>query len=244
MKRLVRPGYFLCITFTILAYTHAAVAHAEDDAISPSTDSNKEAMARPMEQKRRRAPFGVGVRTGMTLARYVGDEASSEIAEHTDKLFIAVGISGVVGLYEWLSLQPELLFVSKGRRDSMGGVLIATFHNDYVEIPLLARITIPVTEQITPYLLAGPAFGLLLRFQLESEIDGAITDRTDEAKRLDLSGIVGAGIQVALTRQHGLTLEGRYDRSFTRFLKSEDDVKNSAFAFMLGYQYSFSSASP
>lgn len=65
-------------------------------------------------------------------------------------------------------------------------------------------------------------------------------DLTDEANRIDVSGVLGAGVAFALAPQHGLTLEARYDRSFTRILENGDDVKNRVFAFMLGYQYSFS----
>lgn len=223
-------------------HTHATVARAEQDAISPPTDPHQGATVESNPQERR-PDLGVGIRAGVSFAQFIGSDASSAIAEHSEKPFITVGIAGLVGVHEWLSIQPEVLFMSKGRRTSSNGVPIGTFYIDYVEIPLLARVEVPITEQVVSYAFAGPALGLLLRFQLKSEVDGTLTDRTDQAKRLDLSGIAGLGIQVALTGPHGLVLEARYDRSFTRFLKTEEDIKNRAFAFMLGYQYSFSPAS-
>jgi hypothetical protein len=243
MQRLARPGYLLCMTFIILMHTHAAVARAEQDAISPPTDPHQGATAESIARERRR-DLGIGIRTGVSFAQFIGSDAPSTVFEHSEKPFITVGFAGLVGVHEWLSIQPELLFMSKGRRDSSNGAPTGTFCNDYIEIPILARVTVPITEQVKVYAFAGPALGFLLRFQLESEVDGTITDRTDQAKRLDLSGIAGLGIQVALTGPHGLVLEGRYDRSFTRFLKTEEDIKNRAFAFMLGYQYSFHPAAP
>lgn len=243
MQRFARPGYLLCMTLIIMMHTHAAVVRADQDAISPPTDPLQGATAESIPQERRR-DLAVGIRTGVSFARFIGSDAPSTVFEHSEKPFITVGITGLVGVHEWLSIQPELLFMSKGRRSSLNGAPDGTFHNDYVEIPILARVTVPITEQVVSYALAGPALGFLLRFQLKSEIDGSIADRTDQAKRLDLSGIVGLGIQVALTGAHGLVLEGRYDRSFTRFLKTEDDIKNRAFAFIIGYQYSFHLASP
>ena len=197
----------------------------------------------PTKQKRRWERFDIGFKLGLSLAQLTGKDATSDIAEFSNKPDITFGITGLIELHRWITLQPEVLFISKGRRVNVDGMLINTLDVDYFEFPLLAHITIPVGEQVTPYFLIGPAIGVLYRFQVESENDDSITDRTDQAKTIDLSGIAGAGIKVSITPQHVITLEGRYDRSFTRFLEEEEDIKNRAFAFMLGYQYSLSSTS-
>ena len=236
---MARTWFAACLLIMALTHPSIVVAQDEHDA-SPVVDANPRPNSAPMEQGLRLGRLSAGVHLGLSLAQLVGKDAPSAVNEHTDKPEITLGVHGRVGFSDWLSLQPELLFISKGRRDNRDGMLLGTIELDYFEVPLLARITIPVSERIAPYLLAGPALGFLLRFQLTNEADGSVTDRTDQAKRIDVSGVLGAGVEVALTRQHGLTLEARYDRSFTRFLENGDDVKNRAFAFMLGYQYSFS----
>jgi hypothetical protein len=221
-------------------YSHTAAAQAGSDAFSSPAEPHEQAIPDPAGQGRGWGRLSAGIHLGVSLAQLIGKDAPSAVNEHTDKPEIALGIYGRFGFSEWLSIQPEVLFLSKGRRDNRDGMLLGTLELDYFEVPLLARITIPVSERVAPYLLAGPAVGVLLRFQLTNESDGSVTDRTDQAKRIDVSGVLGAGVEIALTRQHGLTLEARYDRSFTRILKTGDDVKNRVFAFMLGYQYSFS----
>lgn len=222
------------------------VAGAQDErASSPlPMDSSQGSDPGPVPRERGRERFALGVTMGLSLSHFIEEDQSTEITRYVQKPDMTFGLSGVIRVHEWLSIQPDILFVSKGRRTFRNGVLFSTLDVNYIELPLLARIDAPVSARVVPYLLAGPVLGILLKSQNRLESDGSVTDLTDEAKSIDLSGILGAGAKVALAPQHGLTFEARYDRSFTRFLKSEADVKHSVFAFMLGYQYSFSSASP
>lgn len=242
MHHIAKPLFAAC--FFIMTATHSGVAVAQDEqgASAPSNDANPRPNPAPMEPERRWAQLAIGIKAGMTSSHFVGSEGTSAFAEYTQKPAITFGISGLARLTEWLSIQPDILFVSKGRRTSLDGALVSTLNVEYVELPVLARIGIPIGQHVSPYLMAGPALGILLTFENEREIDGSVTDLSDEAKRIDVSGVLGAGVEVALTPRHGLTLEARYDRSFTRFLKDGDDVKNRVFAFMLGYQYSLAPA--
>jgi opacity protein-like surface antigen len=241
MRHVKKTLFIAYLVLAMLGRPGVAGAQAEGDDSSSPTDSSEGSGAAPVPQEREGERFAIGVSAGLSLSHFIGEDGTSDFADYTNKPDMTFGISGSIRLHEWLSIQSDILFVSKGRRTSLDGALVSTLDVNYIEIPVMARIEIPLSARVAPYLLAGPALGFLLRFQVDSEVDGVIMDRTDQAKRFDLSGILGAGVKVALTRQHGLTLEGRYDRSFTRFLKSEEDVENRVFAFMLGYQYSLSS---
>ena len=240
MQHIAKTWFAACVFIMASAHSSVAVAQDEQDASSAAIDATPRPDSTSMEQEQGWGRFGIGIKAGLTSSHFLGSDGTSEFADYTQKPAFTFGISGLAKATKWLSIQSDILFVSKGRRTSLDGALVSTLDVDYMELPVLARIGVPVSEHLSTYLMAGPAVGLLLKFQTRRESDGSATDLTGEAKRIEVSGVLGAGVEVALTRQHGLTLEARYDRSFTRFLENGDDVKNRVFAFMLGYQYSFS----
>jgi len=185
--------------------------------------------------------FGFGAKAGLSRATFAGEGSSSDYAPR-----LAGTLGGLVNvrLLSWLAIQPEVLFVSKGPDIEVDGAVTDTFVVHYVEIPLLARVTIPISESARPYLLVGPTLGALLSFKLEDLEDGTIADRTDQAKSMDLGVLGGLGLEYAFSSRHAVVLEGRYNRSLETIARDEaEDLKNSVVTFMVGYQYSLSPGS-
>jgi opacity protein-like surface antigen len=237
MRSIFLPG----LVAIVLAYPDIALTQTEaSPSTSPSPASaSSRAPATTAGTGEWWERLGFGGKLGMSLSTFVGEDAA---AEYAHRPWPTIGGLIKVELLHWLALQPEVLFVSKGADVELDGVVTDTFDGRYIELPLLARITIPLGEQVNPYLLAGPTLGALLSFNLEDREDGSVTDRTDTAKSIDLGLLGGIGVEIMLSRQHALVLEGRYDRSLATIAKDEtEDFKNSVFAFMLGYQYSLSS---
>lgn len=230
----------LILLASMLAIPRLVAAQTEDGIVEPSPASAPEAETAPapaMPESWWR-DIHIGAKAGLGLANWVGSDASSEIADFPNRPGPTFGLFGSIRLHKQLSLQPELLYAPKGRKAESGGVLSDTFVIDYIEIPLLARFSFPIHDRFAPYVLAGPAMSFLLRYQIESEGDGSITDRTDLARSIDLGVLGGAGTSVVLTGPHALVVEARYERSLTRLLMEDVDVKNRVFSFMIGYQYS------
>lgn len=183
----------------------------------------------------------VGGKLGSSLSTFVGEDATRERVTHAHRPWFTMGGYVSIRLFRWLAIQPEVLYLSKGADLLVDSVVVGAFDVRYIEFPLLARIAIPATERVTPYLLAGPTLGVLRSFKLEDYEDGTITDRTDQVNRIDLGLLGGVGVELALSGGHALTIEGRYDRGLATIAEDgSQDLKNSVFTFLLGYQYSFS----
>lgn len=236
-----------CLVAITLAYPCAVSAQTEQGAAIPSSppEASSQAPWKPPRQGEWWERFDFGGKLGSSLATFVGEDATRERVAHAHRPWFMIGGLVNIRLFRWLALQPEVLYLSKGADLLVDGTLVAAFDARYLEFPVLIRVTLPLGEQVNPYLLAGPAIGILRSFKLEDYEDGSITDRTDRVKSIDLGLLGGAGVKLALSRQHAFLIEGRYSRSLSSFSESEtEDLKNSVFTFLLGYQYSLSSASP
>jgi Outer membrane protein beta-barrel domain len=248
MQVLTRMGCLACLAVITLAYPSGVVAQAEPDpaasASSPPADSRGQPQSSLLQGKRWER-LGVGLRGGFNRATFIGEDSTSELADYSRKTGVPWGVSAGIGLSRWIAIQPELIWAPKGREVVIGGTLTDEFELRYLEIPVLARFQLPFWDRVTPYLLVGPTFGFLSKFEIRSEGDGSVTDRKDMNETFDLGGLLGLGAQFHVWPRHALVIEGRYNRGLYSFARDGDtDVKNEVVAVMAGYQYSFSLSSP
>jgi hypothetical protein len=115
---------------------------------------------------------------------------------------------------DFLSLQVTPMYLQKGAnaKFDVNFLKYTEFRADYLEVPILARLNLGAGA-IKPYLIAGPSLG----FQLSSTYldgNGKEVDIADETKNLDLSLVLGAGMEIELehmslfgqlTYNHGLS---------------------------------------
>jgi hypothetical protein len=246
MQVLTRVGCLACLAVITLAYPSGAVAQVESApaaAVSPPTDSGGQSQSSLLQEKQRER-ISIGLRAGFNQATFRGEDSTSDLAQYSRKTGIPWGVVAGISLGRWIAIQPELLWVPKGREVEIGGMLTDEFELRYIEFPVLARFQLPVWERVTPYLLVGPTFGFLSRFEIRSKSDGSVTDRKDMNETFDLGGLVGLGAQVHVAPRHAFVIEARYDQGLFSFSRDDaTDVKNSVAAVMAGYQYSFSSSS-
>jgi len=164
----------------------------------------------------------------------------------------------------FFSLQPEILYVTKGLD---GGFKSSGFNAsysgrfDYIEIPLLAKFTVAGKSRFSPYFFAGPDVGI----NLSADVDFAYTNtRTDESVSgsSDWSGIMnrteicfsfGAGCKYAVGLG-GITADARFDLGLsdvysggavTTEIGGDEYIeiihagssKNLGFALLVGYNF-------
>jgi hypothetical protein len=137
----------------------------------------------------------------------------------------------------WLSIQPELMFVTKGVNQELlqatgaGHITIS-----YLEIPVLARVMYSY-QSLETHFVAGPALGLAMACR--DELAGDIGDCRDTTKTFDPGFVLGAGIAIKLPWQSALVLEARYDMSLvSRSSRTpEPDLRNRAVLFSIGYSH-------
>jgi hypothetical protein len=141
-------------------------------------------------------------------------------------------------LVSHLDFQPEIQFVQKGNREvdnQGGGVFALRIRLNYVEIPLLVRVSGPVLGgRITPFLLGGPEVAFKAGCRLKTfGLTGTFTCADlPKAKSYDYGVIGGAGVDVGVGRAH-FALSARYDHGLLDVFEG-NDPQNRAISVVLG----------
>lgn len=167
--------------------------------------------------------------------------AGNDVPDGTDPLSGLVG--GVFFKYasenNFVAFQPEILYHQKGAIDMEDGDGIK-LNVDYIEVPLLFKVQIPVGETFFPHIYAGPygAFELDNNFTAQTTFFGVQLTSSDNAdvEDFDYGAIVGAGFDVQLETFY-LGFDARYGIGMQKILNYDgerQDVKNRNFSVMLG----------
>jgi len=119
-----------------------------------------------------------GVKGGLNIATLTGDD----IDDADSKMGFAFGVFITYEINEMLSLQPEVLFTMKGAKfkDEYTEVeddyeyyekYEGSWNLDYLEIPVLVKINIPMEGNIKPNVFLGPALGFNLSATYEYDYE-------------------------------------------------------------------------
>jgi hypothetical protein len=191
-------------------------------------------------------PYYFGIKAGVNMATISGDDV--------DDASYAFGVGG--GLFmgykisDMFTLMPEALFMWKGAKETWEDVDAEfTWKFYYVDINVLAKVTVPTEGAISPYFMAGPYVGIKASHgwssdpEPEDPDDGAyIDDLLDEyLKGIDFGLLFGAGVDYVMDNGHTLSLDGRYGLGLVSIFDDvedeEVDVKNGTISFMVGYSF-------
>jgi len=184
--------------------------------------------------------ISLGFQGGLSLATVGGSDLDDLDAGY--RKGIGLGVFLELPVSDLLSIQPEILYLQKGTQESEQDVDY-TFALDYVEIPVLLRINIPVEGTVAPYFLVGPALGFKAGCEVSGEDDEVeLNVDCDEAeieiKSLDLGAVIGAGLSFE-AGPGDFHLGARYNYGLTILDDSgeDDDIKSRAFSFLVGYSF-------
>ena len=160
---------------------------------------------------------GYGLKFGMNMANFSGKDAKAEEGESKKmKLGFAAGGFVTYSITEMFAVQPEVLYTMKGAKyEWEGGSWTAKY--DYLEIPVLAKVSIPTQGNIGPHLFIGPALGILLSAKDKTEIEGedpfelaGEEDAKDWTKSTDFGLVFGAGVDIGMPHS-AITIDGRWE---------------------------------
>ena len=186
-----------------------------------------------------------GMSGGVNLAKFISrDVAASETTKGLN-----LGLTVPLFSLGPLSVVPELYYAQKGGKEFNAFSLAnGDFELDlsYIEIPLLARLTIPLnrTRTFSAYFAGGPAFAWKVDCTF-SGLDESETDDCEETfgsletalKKADRGVVASAGLRVGLAGVGGLQLDARLVRGLDRINEADTgpEIRNQAFTVMLGY---------
>ncbi|MBN2184753.1 MAG: PorT family protein [Candidatus Krumholzibacteriota bacterium] len=175
----------------------------------------------------------LGFKGGLNLANLSGDD----IEGMKMKLCFGGGVFLNYQITESISLQPELLFVMKGAKVDEDEV-DAGFKASYIDIPVLAKFSVPMEGAFAPCFFAGPYIGFNMSAKMYFE-DEEI-DFKDSVKSTDFGLVFGGGFDYDMGEGY-LSFDARYALGLTTLDDSdlEEDVKNTGIMFMVGYGFDF-----
>ncbi len=183
------------------------------------------------------APLAVGRAQGQVGAIVGATFASLRGVDGLDsRTGLMGGLSLVLPLAGGIGLQPEVLFVSKGAEGSQGDV--EGLELNYVEVPVLLRLSMGQGSAVNPHLYAGPYLG----YNISCNVEGTSVDCDDvpgvSTRSVDVGGTLGGGLDFSLG---GLVLTGglRYSFGVSKVADFESDliddsVKNGVFVVYTG----------
>jgi hypothetical protein len=182
-----------------------------------------------------------GIRGGVNLTKFVGDDGAS--SESTTGLNLGASIPLLT--LGPLSIVPEVYYAQKGAKqfDPLSATTFE-FGIDYIEVPVLAKLSIPLGGATRWYVAGGPAFAWRVDCSISSTSTGTSTDTSDcsetfgsfntAMEKADRGVVVGSGLDFTIPGFGGLNLDARLVRGLTR-LSEGTDIKNQAFSLMLGW---------
>ena len=184
-------------------------------------------------------PLSGGPKLGMNLTNLYG----SDVEESGFKSGVCLGAFMTFNISSVFAIQPELLYTQKGDKyedeDEFFGTLKAWTMLDYLEIPILAKFSIPTKGKVTPNLFFGPAVAFKTRSKGRLEIEGlSVEVDIEDVSGVDLGLALGAGVGI-VAGPGEVVVDARYTLGLTSVDASEwdMDVKNAAISILVGYSF-------
>lgn len=190
-----------------------------------------------------------GVKGGIDLAKAWGDDVP-DIAEW--KLGAYVGAFMNYRINDMLVVQPEAFFAMKGWKFEEGEYT-EKWKLNYVDLDVLARLTVPMEGMVKPTVFAGPYAGFKISADYEVELgdeseEGALEDAGINVKGVDFGFVFGGGVDFELGNGGMIVLDIRYQMGLINVIEAPEDdeedgageepnVKNNAIIFMVGYGF-------
>ncbi len=153
-----------------------------------------------------------GLKGGITFYKGTIDFAGFEETTNSALGFTG-GIYAEFPLSEYISIQPEILYIQKSTEedDSFFDENNQTTFS-YIDVPVLLRLNIPLDGSFSPFVTAGPYVGYLL--DAKDEFNGETEDISDYIEDLNYGIIIGGGVQFGK-----FNVEVRYDIGLANIFK-------------------------
>ena len=189
------------------------------------------------------APIGlsgqttIGVRGGFTSASLTGIELTDPTRRSGFAIggFIALGLGGPVGL------DLGATYTQKGVAGFEGGTE-GRVDIDYLEFPLLARVSLPTVGRVSPRLSLGPVLAFEVGCEVAvTQVELTLTFDCDDpglegefdTDSFDLGALVGAGASIGLAGRVQFSLDVMYNYGVTSIVPDIAPEPNKNRAFMV-----------
>ncbi len=183
-----------------------------------------------------------GIKAGLNLATMLMKDDDYTYSDDLDmKLGFHLGVTAEFPISEMISFETGLLLTQKGYKFKInwfGETWDYTFNLNYLEVPLMAKVTYDLGGAIL-YGQFGPyvGFGLTGKYKFDDEEEdvewGSGVD--DDIKRLDFGLNAGIGLQV-----NNITIGASYGLGLMNVSPDDEDgfkANNRVIGFSVGYRF-------
>jgi hypothetical protein len=182
----------------------------------------------------------VGPKIGMTFSK-ISNWSSFGDVQNRSRVGTQLGVFGELGFNDRFSIDGELLFVSKGHRQTFNGGQ-SKIKVGYIGIPLLAKYSFKMIGLSKVYAKGGAFTNVRTGGSFEYELDGQpVVEQelsSDGWRRVDFGLSLGAGAEYEA--DYGiLGVDLRYDQSFfdAHVSDATNKNRNRTFGFAIVYKY-------
>jgi hypothetical protein len=186
------------------------------------------------------AQMQIGPKLGLNISNIHGDDAGSP----DSKTGFCGGLFFMYQFSNMFAIQPEAYYTMKGakeKEDIEGYTVEATVSLDYIEVPLLLKLIIPIQgSSVHPAVFAGPAVGFNTTHKVKVEVEGqSAEDDIPDVKSTEFSLVFGGGVGFPVGNNE-LGFDVRYNLGLTTIDDSADeyDVKNNVISFNAYFGFS------
>ena len=146
---------------------------------------------------------GIGIKGGLIQSNIITDDLDEgdSLSLYSGGLCFENMFIGPIGI------QTELLYAQKGYKTSIG-ILDATIRGNYIELPVMLKVNLPLNPLVNLNILGGGYAAYLL--DATADINGTESDVADQVTKLDYGLTFGVGAKfskffVELRYTQGLT---------------------------------------
>jgi hypothetical protein len=140
---------------------------------------------------------------------------------------------------------PEVYYSEKGSKQFDPATATSFEYGlNYIEIPVLAKLSFPLARGLSGYVAGGPAYGWQIDCSISATDTGSAINTSDceetfgsfdaAMEKADRGVVMSAGLDFRIGGLGGLNLDARVVRGLAR-LSTASDIKNQSFSLMLGY---------
>ena len=187
----------------------------------------------------------IGLRGGVNLSKFVGaDAAGSEAVRR-------LNLGASIPLFHLgpFALVPEVYYSQKGAKqfNPLSPTREFSLGLDYIEVPVLAKVSFPLARLLNGYVGGGPAFAWRIDCSI-SVADTVVTNTISNCsetfgsvktamQKADRGVVVNGGLDFKVPGLGGLNLDARLVQGLARLTPGTTggDIKNQAISVMLGY---------
>ena len=176
-----------------------------------------------------------GIKAGGNMAKPTGADAQDPLATIKSRVGFTGGIFLAFNFGKVVTIQTEVLYTMKGATYvALDDSYTDKLYGDYIEIPLLLKIKIPLPV-IQPFVFAGPSVG----FKLSNKIEENGVPMNDLIfKNNDYGAIFGAGLNLG----RNFMLDVRYSLGMQKVIatiegETAPDFKNGVWSGTIGIAF-------